>query len=135
MTRRAGYRKLSAFRAEDIIEVHDQAARIGETWSYEIREAGSVEYLAGRIRVLAAKRYSPWEIASIAMHFVVSEHPFWDANHRGGFELAQMILRAFGFKISASKEEAEAFVRSIDEQRLQESVVRTWVKKWITKLR
>ncbi|HEX9340771.1 MAG TPA: hypothetical protein VF992_06330, partial [Thermoplasmata archaeon] len=109
-----GYRKLRALRAEDIIAVHQQAAKVGETWNFEIRDFGSIDYLADRISRLAEARHPPTMIASLALHLLVREHPFWDANHRGGFELAPLILRAFGLRIGASREEVEAFVRSID---------------------
>ncbi len=130
-----GFRKLRALRAEDIIAVHQEAAKVGETWSFEVRDFGSIDYLADRISRLAEARYTPTMIASFALHFLVREHPFWDANHRSGFELAQLILRAFGLRIRASTEDVEAFVRSIDTGQRSLKDVEKWVKKWIRRLR
>ncbi len=135
-SRRAlGYGKLRALRPEDIVTVHDEAARVGETWSFEIRDLGSIDYLADRISRLAADRASPRRIAAFALHFLVREHPFWDANHRSGFESAQLVLRAFGLRIEVPREEAEAFVRSIDAKKLPLKDVESWVKKWTARLR
>lgn len=132
--REPGYRKLKAIRAEDIIAVHDEAAKIGETWSFGVRDFGSIDHLADRISRLAAARSSPSRIAAIALHFLVREHPFWDANHRTGFELAQLILRAFGLRIGASRKEIEDFVRSIDIRQLSLRDVEDWMKKWKAQL-
>ncbi len=130
-----GYRKLRAFRPGDIITIHDEAAKIGETWSFGVRDLGSIHYLANRIIALGEARRSPSVIAAVTLHFVVREHPFWDANHRSGFELAQLILRAFGLRIEAPREEVERFVRSIDTNQLPLEDVEHWVKKWARRLR
>ena len=130
-----GYESLSVFRPEDIIDVHDEAAKHGYTWSFEIRERGSIEYLADRIRRMAKAKRAPKAIAALAMHFVVREHPFWDANHRTGFELAQIVLRAFGLVIESSPKETEEFVRSIDRDERSLRSVENWVKTKMRRLR
>ncbi|MGQ0797878.1 MAG: type II toxin-antitoxin system death-on-curing family toxin [Methanobacteriota archaeon] len=132
---RLGYQKLRTLRPEDIIAVHNAVAKVGETWSTEIRDLGSIGHLADRISGLAEARYPPSQIAALALHFVVREHPFWDANHRTGFELAQIILRTFGLRIEATSEEVEAFVRSIDASQLSLKEVERWIKELASQLR
>src|SRR3990170_8832611 len=104
--------------ANDIVAVHDEVARVGNTWHFGVREAGSLDYLAVQIREMARQRQSPVDIAAAAMTFLVREHPFWDANHRTAFEMAELIMEAFGQRIAAETAEAERFVRGIDARGL-----------------
>lgn len=93
-----------------------------------IRDPGSLEYLADHVRRMARNRYPPAEIAAAALHFIVAEHPFWDANHRTAFETAQLILRAFGLKIIAPREETEERVRGIDREGVSEARIAAWIR-------
>ena len=121
--------------ADDIVEVHDEVARLGETWHKGVRERGSLEYVADRIARMAEEGHPPGEIAASALHFIVSEHPFWDANHRCAFEMAQLVLRAFGSKIVAPREEIERYVRGIDREGLTEVEIGGWIRRRTEPLR
>ena len=100
-----------------------------------VREEGSLDLLADRLRQMVRDGLPPAEIAASALHFIVSEHPFWDANHRTGFEMAQLILRAFGLKIVAPPEEVENYVRGIDRQGVTETQIAAWVRRRAESLR
>ena len=118
-----------------MIAIHDEAAKSGQTWDFGIRDAGAVHSLAAELRKMASERLPPHEIAGRILHLTVHRHAFWDANHRTGFELAQMTLRAFGQKILVTTEEAERFVRSIDEHGLPPEAVAEWTKRHIGRAR
>ena len=121
--------------AGDIVEVHDEAARLGETWHMGVRDPGSLEYVADRIRRMVRDRFPPAEIAAVALHFIVGEHPFWDANHRTAFEMADLILRVFGLTIVAPREEIERYVRGIDRQGIGEARIAAWIRRRAERLR
>jgi len=130
-----GYRWLRQVTAKDIVAVHDEVSRVGNTWHFGIRETGSLDHLAGRIREMASQRRPPLEIAAFAMVFLVREHPFWDANHRTAFEVAELIVEAFGQRIAAGRDEAEAFVRGIDARGLGREAILEWLRSRVTRLR
>ncbi len=121
--------------AEDIVVVHDEVAQVGNSWHFGIRESASLDHLAGRIREMAREARAPAEIAAFAMTFLVSAHPFWDANHRTAFELAELIMEAFGRRIAVDTEEAERFVRGIDARGLDRAAVLEWTRRRVAELR
>ena len=123
---REGLRELSV---QDIIETHDEVARLGETWDSGVREIGSLDLLAERLRRMVGEGFPPAEIAAAALHFIVSQHPFWDANHRTGFEVAQIVLRAFGVKIVAPQEEVQEYVRGVDRDGVSEARIAAWIRR------
>lgn len=126
---RPGRQGLQELTAQEIIETHDEVARLGETWHTGVREEGSLDLLADRLRRMVRDGSPPGEIAASALHFIVSEHPFWDANHRTGFEMAQLILRAFGSKLVAPREEIERYVRGIDREGVTEAQIAAWIRR------
>lgn len=79
--------------------------------------------------------FPPAEIAASALHFIVSEHPFWDANHRTAFETAQLILRAFGLKLVAPREEIIRYVRGVDREGVREAQIAAWIRRRAESLR
>ena len=133
--RTTGYRRLGRLTTEDILEIHRGAASTGETWDFGIREAGSLHTLVERVRAMAREGRRPEEIASAALVFIVREHPFWDANHRTGFEMAQVILRAFGGRVRAPRREVERYVRAVDAEGLTEEEVAAWIRNRVKPLR
>ena len=131
---REGYARLAELKPEDIVRVHDEAAKIGRTEAFGIREIGTIEYLSDTILSMAFDRFPPIKIAAFAMRFLVSEQAFWDANHRTGFEGAQMILRVFRLRMGTTMNDAAPFVRSIDFRSLSEKEVRRWIRKRIRRI-
>jgi prophage maintenance system killer protein len=129
------YEDLLGFGADDIVFVHDGAAGFGETWHRGVRDPGGLELIAERVRRHARMRSPPNSIASEVLRAVIQLHPFWDANHRTGYALAQEVLRFFGYRLEVPVEEAEAFVRSIDARNLGERAVLEWLQKWVRPLR
>lgn len=131
----AGYRNLLRFSAEDVIAIHAEVASIGQTWDPGVRDRGTIDFIVERVQSVARARLTPAAIAAEAMVLIVREHPFWDANHRTGFQVADSILRAFGRRIVASRQEAERIVRGIDGLGLPSSVIRTWIARHIRQRR
>ena len=126
---RPGRQGLAELTAQEIIETHDEVARLGETWHMGVREEGSLDLLADRLRQMVRDGFPPAEIAASALHFIVSEHPFWDANHRTGFEMAQLIIRAFSLRIVAPPKEVEIYVRGIDREGVTEAQIGAWIRR------
>src|SRR2546425_5885020 len=93
------------------------------------------DLLVDRVRRMLDGAFPPGEIAAAALCSVVAQHPFWDANHRTGFEMAQLVLRAFGLKIVATREEIERYVRGIDREGLMESQIAAWIRRRAEPLR
>jgi len=77
---------------------------------------------------MAARRDRPERIAASALHFIVAEHPFWDANHRTGFHAAQVILQLFARRIGAPRDEVEGTVRAIDAAGLDVRALEKWIQ-------
>ncbi len=100
-----------------------------------VRDLGCLEYVADRIRRMVSEGAPPSEVAATAMHLIVAEHPFWDANHRTGFETADVILRAFGLKIVAPRDEIERYVRAIDRQGIGKVQIAAWIRRRAEPLR
>ena len=79
--------------------------------------------------------FPPGEIAAAALCSVVAQHPFWDASHRTGFELAQLVLRRLGLKIVVTRKEMEQYARGIDREGLMESQIAAWIRRRAEPLR
>lgn len=111
-----------------MLQWHHDASRFGETWDLGVREPGSLEYVVRLVRGMAARRDRPERIAASALHFIVAEHPFWDANHRTGFHAALVILGAFGLQLEATQDEIERTVRAIDAEGLDVRALEKWIQ-------
>ena len=123
-----GYRALREATRETILRIHDHAASIGETWDFGVRDVGSVDNFLSHLQRMATADDPPATIAAWAMHYIVAEHPFWDGNHRTGLLMAQLILGAFGQKITGTPEEIERHVRAIDRESLAIAAVEDWIR-------
>ena len=123
------YEQLTHIDENKIKEIHDEAIKIGGAWSEGIRDKGSLFYLTEMLKTMIQKRKDMITMAAKVMAFIIKEHPFWDGNHRTAFELAQLILRAFGYEMKIDKKEAQAFIKSIDKPDIKESIIRKWIEK------
>ncbi len=54
---------------------------------------------------------------------IIKKHSYWDGNHRSAFETAQIILRAFGYKMEVTKKESEPFIKSVDAKDISEDEI------------
>ena len=79
--------------------------------------------------------HPPGEIAASALHFIVSEHAFWDANHRTGFQMALLVLGAFGWTLVAPLDEVEQYVRGIDREGFTEAQIAASIHRRAESLR
>ena len=123
-----GHLSLARVTRETVILIHDHAAAVGETWDFGVRDVGSVDHFVTQIRRRAEAVEERVDLAAWAMHYIVAEHPFWDANHRTGYHMAQTILRAFGVQIGGTSAEIELGVRAIDREGLTAEDVARWIR-------
>ena len=125
------YEQLKHIDENKIKEIHDEAIKIGGAWNNGIRDEGSLFYLVELLKRMIKRKEDMISIAAKVMAFIIKEHPFWDGNHRTAFELAQLILNAFGYEMKVDREEAQTFIRSIDRPDIKEETIKKWIKKKI----
>jgi len=125
------YEQLKYIDGDKVKEIHDEAIKIGEAWNNGIRDEGSLFYLVELLNRMIERKEDMITMAARIMAFIIKEHPFWDGNHRTAFEMAQLILRAFGYEIKVDREEAKTFIRSIDRPDIKEKTIKKWMKKKI----
>ena len=123
------YDRLREFGKEEILRIHRKCSKAGRTWTDKIRDEGSIDFLMYEFERRVERRADVFSIAAFVMHYVVDKHPFWDVSHRSAFELSDVVLRAFGYKIRALTDEKIAFVRSIDSKGLSENDVERWLRR------
>ena len=123
-----GYDRMATYTVEEVIALHDDVARHGQTWDLGVRDRGTLDSLVQRIHSMARRQLPPEEIAGAAAHFTVREHPFWDANHRTGYGLLLYVLAGFGRKIDAPQDEIETTMRAIDAKGLRERALVEWIQ-------
>ena len=106
------YEQLRHIDENKIKEIHDEAIKIGGAWNDSIRDEDSLFYLAEMLRttIEKRKRYDN------------------NGNHRTAFEMAQLILNAFGYEMKIDKKEAQTFIRSMDRPDIKESIIRKWIE-------
>jgi death-on-curing protein len=76
---------------------------------------------------MASERSDGPSIAAAVIETVVKDHPFWDGNHRTAFELGRLICLLFGYRLNLTVEEAVAFMRLIDSQKLPTGEIKRWI--------
>ena len=114
---------------ETFVRIHNEAIKIGGAWDSGIREPGSLFHITEILKKMVKEKEDMIIIVAKIMAFIIKEHPFWDGNHRTAFETAQLILRAFGYEMRISREEAEKFIKSIDKPTIKEETVMGWIKR------
>lgn len=100
----------------------------GEHTSKSVRDEGTIEWVVDGIRRAGSEGRPVWDLAGVALHRVVREHPFMDCNHRTGWLLCRTLMTAAGYDIAISRDDVVSFVKSIDAIGLNEEEVREWVR-------
>jgi death-on-curing protein len=92
---------------EEIIEIHE---RILEKYGGEsgILNRGILEFAVDWVNSHPRKSIF-WKVA-VLMREIICGHPFVDGNKRTGFEVADTILKAKGYKFTASQDEILEFI-------------------------
>ena len=92
---------------EEIIEIHE---RIIEKYGgvSGILNRGILEFAVDWVNSHPRKSIF-WKVA-VLMREIICGHPFVDGNKRTGFEVADTILKAKGYKFTASQDEILRFI-------------------------
>jgi death-on-curing family protein len=123
--------KLTRIDSDRIKRIHAVSIRYGKTFSENVRDAGSLDRIAEKIRKMAQKRKDGSFIVARSMELLVKDHPFWDGNHRTAFELGRLLCLLFGYRLNATVEEAVTFMRMIDDHDIPEEEIQKWVDERI----
>ncbi len=65
--------------------------------------------------------------SAYALYSLVQNHPFWDGNKRTAFAISMFILKANGFRLTATKEQSIEFVLNIAKGNLKLKDVEDWI--------
>ncbi len=101
----------------------------GKHESMSVRDEGTIEWVVDGIHRTGAEDRSMYDVAAVALHRVVREHPFMDCNHRTGWLLCRTLMRVAGYDVAISGNEVVSFVKSIDSLGRDEQEVREWVRR------
>ena len=94
-----------------------------------VRDEGTIEWVVDGIHRTRSEGRPMWDVAGVALHRIVREHPFMDCNHRTGWLLCRTLMRAAGYDVAVSDDEVVSFVKSIDSLGRREEEVREWVRR------
>jgi prophage maintenance system killer protein len=100
----------------------------GKHDSYSIRDEGTVEWIAYVVRKAAEEGAPSWDTAGLALHRVVTTQPFMDCNHRTGWLLCRTLMLVDGYELAIPGDEVVSYVKSIDQEELDEQRVKEWVR-------
>lgn len=91
-----------------------------------VRDIGTLEHL---IYFHLNQEDKIYRNAAIALHTILTRHPFFDGNKRTGFTLALLILRMENIEIKACKDDIENFLLKVANYECSCRNVEIWLKK------
>jgi death-on-curing protein len=106
-----------------VIEMHDYLIEI-EGGEPGFRDIGTLDYLMDNIN----HEEDLFKKAAWAL-FLADRHPFWDGQKRTAFQLADLILRDFGYHIHAEDEEIIQALIKIAEYKCDIEKITRWVRR------
>jgi len=101
----------------------------GEHYSRQIRDEGTIDWVADGIRRAGIEGRSVADVAALGLYRIVREHPFVDCNHRTGWLLCRTLMLSVGFETAVPRTDVIEFVRSIDAKELSLDAVEEWVRR------
>jgi death-on-curing protein len=110
---------------EEIIEIHEN---IIDKYGGEsgVLNRGILEFAVDWVNSHPRKSIF-WKVA-VLMREIISGHPFVDGNKRTGFEVADTILKAKGYKFTASQDEILEFILELAMKGKDIEEVVKWLK-------
>lgn len=110
----AGYDFVLNLTVGDILELNRRIAsveRYGLSGGFGVKEFGPLYFVVAGLRTMARERIDPMKMAAFAWKNIACpppqyRQPFVDANRRTGYLLARHILRAFGYGLRVTPEDA-----------------------------
>ena len=118
---------MSKLTAQKIIEIHNEVIdKYGG--SIGILNIGNIEYLV----YLLKKENDVIIKASLALHNIITNHPFIDGNKRTGFQVADLLLRQEGIHIHANDKEILYALVKIAEYKCSVENVEKWLREKVS---
>ena len=110
---------------EEIIEIHD---KIIEKYGGEhgILNKGILEFAVYWVNS-NPRRSVLWKVA-VLLRDIVSGHPFVDGNKRTGFEVADTILKAKGYRFTTTQSEILRFLIKLAKEGMEIEEIVKWLK-------
>ncbi len=109
---------------QKIVEIHDLVIKnFGGTRG--VLYSATIDHLVYKLN----KKTDVFDKASLTLHSIITEHPFYDGNKRTAFQLADLLLRGDGYHIHSTDKEKLDFLLRIAEYKCTSEKIKTWLKK------
>ena len=115
---------MEELNAERIIEIHD---RIIEKYggANGILYRGTLELLAYKI----IREKDIFRQASLILHTISAQHPFFDGNKRTSLAAAENILGEAGYYLDADEDEIVNLMKKIAEYKCSVRAIEKWIRE------
>jgi len=110
--------------ADNIRGLHDELIR-QSGGSSGVLSIGTLDHIAFECN----RKQDVFTRAAVALHGVVTMHPFFDGNKRTGLALAYVILRGQGHKMQLDEENVIAFLLQVASYKLDVGGIEDWLRK------
>lgn len=112
------------FTADDIISIHDKLiTKSGGTLG--VLSTSTLTYIVFECN----KRQDVFLCSAVALHGIVTRHPFFDGNKRTGLTMAYMILYDAGYELQLEDEEAMHFLLKVAKSKISVKEVEAWLRQ------
>jgi death-on-curing protein len=116
-------------KTQDIINIHNTLIeKYGGTRGTMIE--GTIDHLVSH---KLNQSNTVFRNAAIALHTIATEHPFFDGNKRTAFELADVLLRDGGYKITADKESIKKMLVCVAEYKTSVGEIEEGIREYTAK--
>ncbi len=110
--------------AANIKDIHDEVIA-NSGGSPGVLIIGTLEHISFECN----RRNDVFVKAAVALHGVVTMHPFFDGNKRTGFITADVILRSQGYETQADEKDIIDFLLQVASYRVDVKGVEEWFRK------
>ena len=109
---------------QKIIEIHDFVI-LNTGGTRGVLYSATIDHLVYKLN----KKNDVFDKASLTLHCIITEHPFYDGNKRTGFQLADLLLRDERYHIHSTTEKTTNFLVKIAEYNCPFEKINEWLKK------
>jgi death-on-curing protein len=110
--------------ADNLRDIHDEI--IEESGgSHGVLATSTLEYISFECN----RKKGVFVKAAVALHGIVTMHPFIDGNKRTGFTIADVILRRHDYEIIADDSETIRFLLEVARYKLSVKEIEEWLRK------
>jgi len=115
---------MAALTVRKIIEIHDDLIKIyGGTIG--ILSEATLDMLVYK----ANQENNVFRKASLILHRITSQHPFFDGNKRTALVTAELVLYDEGYYIHEEPDEKVAFMQKIAQYKCSVKAIEKWLKE------